>query len=101
MPALVNRSVGSLAGTSDDECTCLCPFCTKKSRNFLRISEPVSMRFNSKRGITADACHEPKGMGAPFLASFARSGDFWPSAANKIQRAREAVILRAPCDESG
>src|SRR6266849_4031315 len=43
MPALVNSSVGSFCGTSDDECTSLCPFCTKKSRNLRRISEPVSM----------------------------------------------------------
>src|SRR5271166_355716 len=43
MPALVNSSVGSFAGTSDDEWTSLCPFCTKKSRNLRRISEPVSM----------------------------------------------------------
>src|SRR5260370_11511539 len=43
MPALVNKSVGSFAGTSDEECTSLCPFCTKKSRNLRRISEPVSM----------------------------------------------------------
>src|ERR1700680_4058752 len=43
MPALVNSKVGSFAGTKDDECTSLCPFCTKKSRNLRRISEPVSM----------------------------------------------------------
>src|ERR1700727_2778408 len=43
IPALVKSSVGSFDGTSDDECTSLCPFCTKKSRNLLRISEPVGM----------------------------------------------------------
>src|SRR2546423_2775668 len=43
MPAFVNSNVGSFAGTSDDECTSLCPFCTKKSRNLRRISDPVSM----------------------------------------------------------
>src|SRR5215470_6322047 len=61
MPALVNRSVGSLAGTSDDECTSLCPFSTKKSRNFLRICDPVSMKFNSKRNDAAT--HDPEQTG--------------------------------------
>src|SRR3984893_15996396 len=45
MPALVNSSVGSFCGTSDEECTSRCPFCTKKSRNLRRLSEPVGMRL--------------------------------------------------------
>src|SRR5271157_4003136 len=44
MPALVNSSVGSLAGTSEEECTSLCPLETKKSRNMRRTSEPESLR---------------------------------------------------------
>jgi hypothetical protein len=40
IPALVNSSVGSLAGTSDDECTLRCPFDSKKRRNSSRISFP-------------------------------------------------------------
>jgi hypothetical protein len=41
IPALVNRSVGSLAGTSEEECTRRCPFDSKKRRNASRISFPV------------------------------------------------------------
>src|ERR1051326_8857689 len=43
MPALVKSSVGSLAGTSDDECTRRCPLPSKKRKNFSRISEPVGI----------------------------------------------------------
>src|SRR5271157_6341903 len=45
MPALVNSSVGSLTGTSEEECTSLCPLETKKSRNMRRTSEPESLRL--------------------------------------------------------
>src|ERR1039458_46015 len=44
MPALVNSSVGSLAGTSDDERTILYPCCSKYRRNMERTSEPESLR---------------------------------------------------------
>src|ERR1700722_9538199 len=40
MPALVNSSVGSLAGTSEDECTRRCPFSSKNFRNISRIWLP-------------------------------------------------------------
>src|SRR6185312_15915654 len=49
MPALVKSSVGSLAGTSDDECTRLWPLLSKKRRNFSRISDPVGIVFYFKR----------------------------------------------------
>src|ERR1041385_8632042 len=57
MPALVKSNVGSLAGTSDDECTRLCPLLSKKRRNFSRISEPVGIVFycnetHTYRGFT-------------------------------------------------
>src|SRR5260221_13874951 len=45
MPALVKSKVGSLAGTSEDECTRLWPLLSKKRRNFSRISEPVGIFF--------------------------------------------------------
>src|SRR6266852_3980594 len=45
MPALVKSSVGSLAGTSDDECTRLWPLLSKKRRNVSRISEPVGISY--------------------------------------------------------
>src|SRR5215471_5164457 len=61
MPAFVNRSVGSLAGTSEEECTSLCPFCTKKSTNFLRICDPVGMKSNFKRSAELAMLHEEKG----------------------------------------
>src|SRR5215467_10770411 len=51
MPALVKSSVGSLAGTSEDECTRLCPLLSKKRRNFSRISEPVGIRFYCTKGL--------------------------------------------------
>src|SRR5215469_7928926 len=55
MPALVNRSVGSLAGTSDDECTRLWSLLSKKRKNCSRISDPVGIvLFNSSRAKT---CH--------------------------------------------
>ena len=41
MPALVKSSVGSLAGTSDEECTRRWPLVSKKRRNSSRISFPV------------------------------------------------------------
>src|SRR5450755_3659285 len=44
MPALVNSSVGSFCGTSDDEWTSLCPLEMKKSRNLRRTCDPVSIR---------------------------------------------------------
>lgn len=52
MPALVKSNVGSLAGTSDDECTRLCPLLSKKRRNFSRISEPVSIILIVTNGAT-------------------------------------------------
>src|SRR5258708_4436829 len=45
MPALVKSRVGSLAGTSDDECTRLWPLLSKKRRNVSRISEPVGISY--------------------------------------------------------
>src|SRR4051794_9103977 len=47
MPALVNNSVGSLAGTSDDECTRRCPLLSKKRRKVSRVSEPERRRIGS------------------------------------------------------
>src|SRR5436309_5070090 len=41
MPALVKRSVGSEAGTSDDERTLRCPRSSKKRRNVSRISREL------------------------------------------------------------
>src|SRR5690606_35081924 len=38
MPAFVNSRVGSLAGTKDEEATCLCPISSKKSRKACRAS---------------------------------------------------------------
>src|SRR5579863_9709216 len=43
MPALVKSNVGSLAGTSEEECTRRCPFDSKKRRNSSRISFPVRL----------------------------------------------------------
>src|SRR5260370_38365586 len=43
MPALVKSRVGSLAGTSEEECTRLCSLLSKKRRNCSRISEPVGI----------------------------------------------------------
>src|SRR5271157_3972329 len=47
IPALVNSSVGSLAGTSEEECTLLCgsSLVSKKRRNASRISFPVISFF--------------------------------------------------------
>src|SRR5690348_7312298 len=50
MPALVNSSVGSFAGTSDDERTILWPRPSKKFKNRLRIS--VNFIINYKLRIT-------------------------------------------------
>src|SRR5579864_5330271 len=51
MPALVNSSVGSFCGTSEEECTSRWPFSMKKSRNMRRIWEPVGMSiFESPYG---------------------------------------------------
>src|SRR3954467_15394748 len=47
MPALVNNSVGSLAGTSDDECTRRCLLFSKKRRKVSRVSEPERRRIGS------------------------------------------------------
>ena len=41
IPAFVNKSVGSLAGTSEEECTRRCPLVSKKRKNSSRISFPV------------------------------------------------------------
>src|SRR5690349_12134139 len=49
IPAFVKSNVGSLAGTSDDECTRLWPLLSKKRRNFSRVSEPVGIILYSKR----------------------------------------------------
>src|SRR5258706_10590286 len=57
MPALVKSNVGSLAGTSDDECTRLCPLLSKKHRNFSRISEPVSIVLILAGGVFKNRCH--------------------------------------------
>src|SRR2546426_8883084 len=43
MPALVNSSVGSLAGNKGDERTRVCPRCSKYSRNFSRSSLPAML----------------------------------------------------------
>src|ERR1700723_396305 len=40
MPALVKSSVGSLAGTSEDECTRRCPFDSKNLRKASRMADP-------------------------------------------------------------
>src|SRR3974390_1623121 len=50
MPALVNSSVGSLAGTSEEEWTILCPFCSKKRRNMERTSEPEGILLGIRVG---------------------------------------------------
>src|SRR3974390_1177178 len=43
MPALVKSSVGSLAGTSEEEGTALCPFCSKKRRKMEGTAEPEGL----------------------------------------------------------
>ncbi len=51
MPAFVNSSVGSLAGTSDEECTRRCPFVSKNRRKSSRIWLPdlytIDLKFSS------------------------------------------------------
>src|SRR5690349_17499514 len=42
MPALVNRRVGSFAGTSEEERTMRCPRVAKKSRKRCLVSWPVT-----------------------------------------------------------
>src|SRR5438105_1566390 len=46
MPALVNSSVGSFAGSSGLERTRVCPCCSKYCKNFSRISLPVMIRWS-------------------------------------------------------
>src|SRR6266446_5808525 len=50
MPALVNSSVGSLAGKSGLERTRVWPCCSKYCKNFSRISLPVmiSLKFSTR-----------------------------------------------------
>src|ERR1051326_7805868 len=57
MPALVKSKVGSLAGTSDDECTRRCPLPSKKRRNFSRISEPVGIVLYCIEGVCKTRKH--------------------------------------------
>src|ERR1051326_7556805 len=57
MPALVKSSVGSLAGTSDDECTRRCPLPSKKRKNFSRISEPVGITLYCIEGARKTLKH--------------------------------------------
>src|SRR5579884_3196769 len=63
MPALVKSSVGSLAGTSDDECTRRWPLLSKKRRNLSRISEPVSIRIYCIEGGPRYCAGRMKGSG--------------------------------------
>ena len=55
MPALVKSSVGSLAGTSEEECTRRWPLPSKNRRNSSRIWLPdklrISVKFSSDIGI--------------------------------------------------
>src|SRR5690348_3958504 len=53
MPALVNSSVGSPCGTSEEEGTILWPRAWKYSRKRRRISEPVSILISYPAGIMA------------------------------------------------
>ena len=51
MPALVNRRVGSSAGTNDEEGTSRCPLATKKSRNSRRIwADCMGREYKARRG---------------------------------------------------
>src|SRR5690348_17279053 len=56
MPALVNSSVGSFAGTSDELGTMRCPRAEKKSRNRCRISWPVTGVLLEIRGGNSHSC---------------------------------------------
>src|SRR5580658_4105299 len=65
MPALVKSSVGSFAGTSDEEWTSRCLFWTKKSRNLRRISEPVSIEYlilNERHTFTTRDAEKHRGI---------------------------------------
>ena len=54
MPALVNSKVGSSAGTSEDEATCVWPFETKKSTKAWRICETVAVAVVALEAWRAD-----------------------------------------------
>src|SRR5258706_8359325 len=53
MPALVNRSVGSLAGSSGLERTRVWPWRSKYCKNFSRISLPVMIEWSLARETAA------------------------------------------------
>src|SRR5271166_6625297 len=55
MPAFVNSSVGSLAGTSELDGTIACPFLRKNSRKLARISELVIILNLASRFIGSPA----------------------------------------------
>src|SRR2546428_2870941 len=73
MPALVKSSVGSSPGTSDDECTRVCPLRSKYCRNFSRSSAPVmaancitrvSVIEPEADALADDARHDRRGIAA-------------------------------------
>ena len=57
MPALVNSSVGSLAGTSDELRTIRWPCPEKNCRNFSRISFPVIIYIQFRTWMSASAAN--------------------------------------------
>src|ERR1700691_4201261 len=97
MPALVNSSVGSFAGTSDEEWTSRCLFWTKKSRNLRRISEPVSIEYlilNERHTFTTRDAEKHRGLKA-------KSTD-WRIADKGIEACRGNAVAacasaRSPC----
>src|SRR5687768_5007458 len=67
MPAVVNKTVGSFAGTSDAEGMTVWPFPTKNSRNLSRSSGDV-IRMGTFRAVTTAAL-----MGSRESVGYARS----------------------------
>lgn len=54
MPALTNSSVGSSAGTSEDDATARCPISSKKSRKLCRTSELLIFFMAASFALTID-----------------------------------------------
>src|SRR2546428_140343 len=89
MPALVKSSVGSSPGTSDDECTRVCPLRSKYCRNFSRSSAPV-MAANC---ITRVSVIEPE---ADALADDARHDRRGIAATQQMVAQPRAQLARRP-----
>src|SRR6266496_1527933 len=75
MPALVKSRVGSLAGTSEEECTSRCPFWTKKSRNIRRIWLPVSIDIGAVSSTKSNTKTAVVEVGTEFCILSAASRD--------------------------